>query len=100
MTATIAPTRRPFDARAFWSVLAGLSGVGLPWTGLENHLHQLELSPERHAWMAAHTALGVLFTVAVVAHVTLNARPLWRHLRRVAARVALPSREALTALAL
>ena len=97
----IESTRSPFNARAFWSVLAAFTVAGLPWTGIENHLHQSEpLTLERHAWMAAHNVLATLFVVAVAAHVVLNWRPLVRHLRSLPARLVPLSREALTALAL
>jgi hypothetical protein len=99
MTETL--THRSFNTRALWSVLAAASGVGLPWTGIENHLHHLDpLTSVRHAWMAAHFALGALFTVATLAHVALNRRPLWRQVRTLTARIPLPSREGLAALAL
>ncbi len=96
-----APKGRPFNARAFWSLLAALTLVGLPWTGIELHLHQADpLTFERHAWMAAHWTLAALFTVAVVAHAVLNFRALSRYARGLAARILPVSREALTALAL
>jgi hypothetical protein len=93
--------RKPFDARAFWSVLAAVTVVGLPWTGIENHLHQFEPPTlERHTWMAAHNMLATIFIVAVAAHVVLNRRPLLRHLRSLPSRLVPLSREALAALAL
>jgi hypothetical protein len=95
------PTRRPFNARAFWSLLAGLTLVGLPWTGIELHLHQADpLTFERHAWMAAHWTLASLFTVAVVAHAVLNSRALARYARGLAVRMIPVSRESFAALLL
>ncbi len=91
--------RRPFHWRAFWSLLLAATVVGLPWTGIENHLLGFDgLTVQRHAWMSAHNVLALLFAVAVVAHVVLNGRALLRHARGVASR--LVSREALVAVAL
>lgn len=93
--------RRPFNHRAFWALLLAVTVVGLPWTGIECHLHGFEgLSAERHAWMAAHDALALLFAIAVAAHAFLNGRVLLRHARGLATRVLPASREAVVALAL
>src|SRR5512138_2916838 len=101
MTESTASMPKPFNARSFWSVLAAVTVVGLPWSGIENHLHQTDpLTLERHAWMAAHNVLATLFVVAVVAHVVLNWRPLVRHLRSLPSRLLPLSREARTAIAL
>jgi uncharacterized iron-regulated membrane protein len=89
-----------FNARAFASVTLGLSGLGLPITGLANHALAFEpLTMARHAWMSAHNSLGIVFVVASIWHVWLNRRPLWSHLRNAAANAAGVSREALLALA-
>lgn len=93
--------RKSFNYRAFWSLLLAVTAIGLPWTGIENHLHGFDdLSVERHAWMSAHNILATLFVVAVVAHVVMNGRALLRHTRGLAARVLPLSREAMLALAL
>jgi hypothetical protein len=93
--------RKPFNYRAFWSLLAALSVAGLPWTGLQNHLHQLEpLNAERHGWMAAHNSLALIFMVAAIAHVVLNGRALVRYARNLASRRPAVSREAVVALVL
>jgi|GEM_PF-1698649 len=95
------PTRKPFNSRAFWSLLAALTLAGLPWTGLEVHLHQADpLFVDRHAWMAAHWVLAALFTVAGTAHLLLNLRALARYARALPARLLPASREALLAIAL
>ncbi len=95
------PIRRPFNYRAFWSLLLAVTVVGLPWTGIENHLHGFDgITLERHAWMSAHNILALLFVIAVVAHVVMNGRALLRYARGVAARVLPLSREAAVALAL
>lgn len=84
-----------FQTRAFVALVAAFSGLGLPATGLAIHLLQLEpITVARHAWMAAHTVLGILFAVFVLWHVLLNRHALLRHLRRAAVHV---SREAVCA---
>jgi len=93
--------RKPFDYRAFWSLLLAATAVGLPWTGIENHLHGFEgPTVERHAWMSAHNVLAVLFTVSVAAHLAMNGRALLRHARGLAVRILPLSREALVAVGL
>lgn len=93
-------TRRPFNWRAFWSLLLAATVVGLPWTGIQNHLLGFDgLTQARHVWMSAHNVLAVLFVVAVVAHLVMNGRTLIRHARGLATRLAPLSREALVALA-
>jgi hypothetical protein len=72
-----------FNLRGFVILTATVSGLGLPITGLANHLHQMDpmISFSRHAWMAAHTILGVLFMVSVVWHAILNRRILLNYVR-------------------
>lgn len=54
-----------------------LSGLALPASGLANHLYQTAaLGTARHAWMAAHNSLGIIFLVFVGWHVALNRRAL------------------------
>ncbi len=91
---------RAFNTRAFVALTIGLSGLGLPITGLP--LHVLESGPPsvaRHAWMSGHNALGFLFVIFSVWHIWLNRRPLWSYVRHKAAQAAGASREALLALA-
>ena len=92
--------RRPFNWRAFWSLVLAATVVGLPWTGIENHLLGFDgLTQARHIWMTAHNVLAAQFVVAVMAHVVMNGRTLLRHARGLATRLAPLSREALVALA-
>jgi hypothetical protein len=89
---------RAFNVRAFVALVITLSGAGLPATGLANHiLGTSPLTPARHAWMAAHNALALVFTAFVLWHVALNLRPLSGHLRRVLASVPRVGREGLLA---
>jgi hypothetical protein len=91
-----APAVTRFNSRAFVAMIAVFSGVGLPVSGLMNHLYGFDpLSVPRHAWMAAHNAMGILFAVFVVWHIAINRQALASHFRSTAAR--LPRRE--TALA-
>ncbi len=93
-------TGRRFNHRAFVSLTVALTGTGLPVTGIANHLLQAEpMTVARHAWMSAHTSLGVLFVVFVTWHVILNRRALATHLRGLARRVPGGAREVLYALA-
>ena len=94
----LATTRKPFNQRAFVALVAAVAGVGLPLTGLANHLLQLEsMTQQRHFWMAAHNGLGVIFVTFVVWHVVLNRRAFLTHFRGAAARWRLVSREVLWA---
>lgn len=80
--------RELFNLRGFVILTATVTGLGLPITGLANHLHQMDsmLSFSRHAWMSAHTILGVLFMAATVFHAVLNRRILLNYIRGHAAR--------------
>jgi hypothetical protein len=77
-----------FNLRGFLILTATVAGLGLPITGLANHMHQMDsmLSFSRHAWMAAHNVLGVLFMAATVSHAILNRRLLLNYVRGHAAR--------------
>jgi hypothetical protein len=94
-------TKKPLNRRAFVALTAAISGVGLPVTGIANHLFQMEpMTLQRHAWMSAHNALGVLFTTFVVWHTVLNRRTLLNHARGLGDRLFSMSREASFAVAL
>jgi hypothetical protein len=94
-------TGKPLNQRAFVALIATISGAGLPLTGLANHLLQTEpITLPRHAWMAAHDALGIIFTVFAVWHVILNRRALMKHAKGLAGRLPALSREAVLAVAL
>lgn len=72
----------PFNKRAFIGAMALFTGISLPLSGLANHVTGFEgLSLERHAWMAAHNVMALLFSVFVVWHAVLNRHMLARHLR-------------------
>lgn len=87
-----------FRLRAFVSLGLLFSGLGLPLSGIANHLVQFEpLTPTRHAWMAAHNSLGLLFLLFALGHLILNRRALHQHLRGWALHIPTISREALAA---
>ena len=90
-----------FNWRGFVILTATVAGLGLPITGLANHLHQLEpiVSFSRHAWMSAHNILGVLFMVSTVSHAIFNRRILLNYVRGHAARPEI-GREAVGAIVL
>ncbi len=75
--------RKLFNLRGFFILTATVAGLGLPVTGLANHMLQMEplISFSRHASMAAHTILGVLFIASTVSHAILNRRILLNYVR-------------------
>ena len=93
--------RNPLNGRAFVALTAAISGIGLPVTGLGNHLCQAHpITHSYHAWMTAHNGLGIVFFVFAIWHVVLNRRVLVKHLRGVSLRVPGGDREAIYAVAL
>jgi hypothetical protein len=90
-----------FRVRSFVAATALLSGLSLPISGLANHLYGPdEMNDARHAWMALHNVLALIFLVFVIWHVVLNFRGLKKHIKGAVARVQLVSRETLVAVAL
>ncbi len=94
---TVAPSKS-FNSRAFVAIAAAIAGVGLPLTGLFNHLYQMDfMTVRRHAWMSAHNSLGIVFVVFTTWHVILNRRALLNYVRGAATRWRLMNREVLWA---
>jgi len=84
-----------FRPRAFVAMVMAFSGLALPVTGIANHVYGFApLSAERHAWMSAHNALGLVFVASSIWHTVLNRRSLWGHTKNTAARLPSLSREA------
>ena len=82
-------------------MVALFSGIGLPFTGLGNHLlHSSSLHGPRHFWIVTHEALGIIFMLSAIWHIILNRKALVNHIRGSAGRVAGVSREAFWAAAL
>lgn len=93
--------RRPFNGRAFVALTAAICGVGLPVTGLGNHLCQAHpITSSYHAWMSAHNSLGIVFFVFATWHVVLNRRVLAKYLRGVGLRLSGGDHEAIYAVLL
>ena len=91
-------TGKRLNPRAFTAMMMVFSGLGLPLTGIVNHAYGFApLSVERHAWMSAHNALGILFALFSIWHIVLNRRAVWNHVRSTASRIPAMSREAMLA---
>ena len=91
-------TGKRLNPRAFTAMMMVFSGLGLPLTGIVNHAYGFApLSVERHAWMSAHNALGILFALFAIWHIVLNRRAVWNHVRSTASRIPAMSREAMLA---
>ena len=90
--------QRPFSTRAFVALVVALSTAGLPVTGIVNHCYAFDrLTPVRHAWMAAHNILGLLFVVFGLWHAAINHRALVSHFHGISRRMPAVSRELLLA---
>jgi uncharacterized protein DUF4405 len=76
--------QKTFNRRAFVALGAVISGIGLPFSGFANHILQSDpIGLHRHAWMAAHWSLAIIFTTFVIWHAILNRRALVKHFKRV-----------------
>lgn len=92
---------KPFNQRVFVTLLTAFSGLGLPLTGLMTHIYGMEpLTLRRHAWMAAHNSLAIIFTIAAIWHVVLNRKALFRYIRVAASGIPRFSREMIYAAAI
>lgn len=88
-------TLRRFNTRAFVALVMAVSGLGLPITGVVNHIYGFsELTVARHAWMSAHNILGTLFVAFSIWHVALNGRALLGYLKGAISRAPSFRREA------
>ena len=86
--------KKKLNVRAFVALMIGFCGVGLPVTGVVNHLNEFSLfSVAGHAWHSSHNVLGVLFVVFSIWHIVINRRPLWNYIRSKASGVPSVSRE-------
>lgn len=91
--------KNKFNHRAFTSIGMFLSGIGIPFSGLMNHLTGFDpLTVERHLWMSVHNMLGLFFVIFSVWHIKLNWKPLKNHIKKAA--VFFISREAAYAVTL
>ena len=97
---TAKQSTKKLNPRAFAALMIGLSGLGLPVTGLVTHVYAFSpLSVARHAWMSAHNALGVLFVAFSIWHIVLNRRALLNHVRSAASQIPAIRRELVVAAA-
>lgn len=88
-----------FNYRAFTAMMAGLSGLILPVSGLVLHARSEGAAGSgRHEWLMIHVIFGVLFVAFAGWHIVLNRRPLLNYFKAAASRSIL-SREAFLALA-
>jgi hypothetical protein len=75
-------SKKSFNKRQFVTLAMAIAGLGLPISGLANHLLQMEpMGLPRHAWMSAHSVLGALFLVFAVWHISLNHRILFNYVQ-------------------
>ena len=101
MSALSAQSKKFFRKRSFVTLMAAISGLGLPPTGIAVHVFQDErMTVQGHAWMTAHIILGFVFIVFAAWHAILNRRVLISHVQPQAARWPGVSREIVCALAL
>ncbi len=93
-------SEKRLNKRALVALVALISGIGLPFTGLGNHLlHSSSLHGPRHIWIVTHEVLGIIFMVSAIWHIILNRKALVNHIRGSLGRVAGMSREAFWAAA-
>jgi len=94
---SISVVKKPDKKMNKWALMALtalISGVGLPFTGLAVHLlHSNSPHGARHAWMAVHEALGIIFSVSTIWYIILNRKGLVSHIRHSAGHVAHVSKE-------
>ena len=75
--------REKFRIRLFVTEMIAFCALGLLVTGVFNHIHGFSpLTTARHAWMAAHNVLGLLFVFFSIWHVALNRRMFWNHIKK------------------
>lgn len=93
--------KKSFNLRGFFVLISIVAGLGLPITGLANHMLQMTppFSFSRHTAMAAHTILGILFMASTVSHAIFNRRTLINHVRKHSCRPGI-TREAVSAIVL
>jgi uncharacterized alpha/beta hydrolase family protein len=90
---------KPFNKRAFISIVILLSGVLLVASGIVNHkLAFRAFTPTRHFWMAVHNMSALIFTICVSIHVSYNWKVLTRHANKLKSMVI--SKEAIWAIIL
>ena len=79
-------SRKKINKRALAALVALISGIGLPFTGLVSHLAGHQLQSTRPFWMAAHIILGTIFTICVIWHIGFNSKGMANHIRGLVGR--------------
>ncbi len=88
--------KKPFNRRAFVSLILIASGSILPVSGIMNHQLQFDtLTQARHVWMSIHNMAATIFMLSAITHVSLNWRPLVHYAKK--AKGILLSKEAVAA---
>ena len=76
------PVKRSFNKRAFTAIMAGLTALTLPFTGLVLHGYsEGAISGDKHSWFMAHVGLGFLFVVFAAWHAIINRRALLNYIK-------------------
>jgi hypothetical protein len=76
------------NKRAFVSCGLFLCGLGLPFSGLMNHI--LAFGPpnvEKHIWMSVHNVLAVMFVFYAAFHISFNWKSLIKYFRNYSIRI-------------
>jgi hypothetical protein len=94
-------TTKTFDKRTFVALTEALCGLGLAISGLASHIYEMDpMTLPRHAWVAAHSSLGVIFCVFTIWHLILNRKVFTKYLRGLSVFSPSARREAFYAVAL
>lgn len=91
--------KKPFNRRAFVSLILLASGLMLPLSGVMNHSLQFEpLTQARHFWMSVHNMSALIFSISAFMHISTNWRSLIYYVKKIQG--VLISKEAITAFVL
>lgn len=75
--------KKAFNRRAFTALMAGLTALSLPFTGLILHgFSEGRFNGDSHPWLMLHAGLGLLFVVFAGWHAWLNRRALARYIKK------------------
>ncbi len=94
-----ASDKNKFNKRAFISTGLFISALGLPLSGIINHVFQFDpMTVERHFWMSVHNVSAVLTTIFFLFHLANNRGAIVKYIRKT--KEARISREAAAAMIL
>lgn len=75
--------QKSFNQRAFTALMAGLTALTLPFTGLILHgFSEGRFKGDPHLWFTLHVGLGLLFVVFAAWHAWLNRRALASYIKK------------------